>query len=513
MIKTRCSAMVSLVALIALCLVSGFPMGATRAFGESETVYKNLIIFSDVIDEIEKNYVDPVESDLLIKKAVQGMVRSLDPHSAYLDSEEYEALHEDTKGEFSGIGVVLTIKDDILTVISPIEGTPAHKAGIRAGDVIVKINGETALDMSINDAVNRIKGVKGTKLTLTIRRKGEATPIDYELIRDDIPLESVKSVSLAPGYGYLSISNFNENTTRDAEKALSSLEKESKGMKGLVFDLRGNPGGLLQQAVSIADIFIKKGVIVSIRGRNPKDSQIWEAHDGGNEKTYPLVVLINGGSASASEIVAGALQDHKRGLILGTQSFGKGSVQNIKPLGDGSALKLTVARYFTPSGRSIQAEGIIPDIDAGYTKLKKEAASDFIKEKDLKNHLKSNDEKAPVSPSPKEESDEVSLSMGTVKTESLNMRLTDDTSSKLIKVLEKGAKFKVLERLENNWLKIVHGKDVGYINGQNRYVTIEDEDDMADEFGKPDKTRLLLDSQIKQALDLLISHRIFSGSK
>lgn len=505
--------MVSLVALIALCLVSGVPMGATRAFGESETVYKNLIIFSDVIDEIEKNYVDPVESDLLIKKAVQGMVRSLDPHSAYLDSEEYEALHEDTKGEFSGIGVVLTIKDDILTVISPIEGTPAHKAGIRAGDVIVKINGEIALDMSINDAVNRIKGVKGTKLTLTIRRKGEAAPIDYELIRDDIPLESVKSVSLAPGYGYLSISNFNENTTRDAEKALTSLEKESKGLKGLVFDLRGNPGGLLQQAVSIADIFIKKGVIVSIRGRNAKDSQIWEAHDGGNEKTYPLVVLINGGSASASEIVAGALQDHKRGLILGTQSFGKGSVQNIKPLGDGSALKLTVARYYTPSGRSIQAEGIIPDIDAGYTKLKKEVASDFIKEKDLKNHLKSNDEKAPVSPSPKEETDAVPVSMGTVKTESLNMRLTDDTSSKLIKVLEKGAKFKVLERLENNWLKIAHGKDVGYINGQNRYVTIEDEDNVADEFGKPDKTRLLLDSQIKQALDLLISHRIFSESK
>jgi carboxyl-terminal processing protease len=504
--------MVSSVALIVLCLVHVFPMGATTAFGENETVYKNLIIFSDVIDEIEKNYVDPVESDLLIKKAVQGMVRSLDPHSAYLDAEEYEALHEDTKGEFSGIGVVLTIKDDILTVISPIEGTPAHKAGIRAGDVIVKINGETALDMSINDAVNRIKGVKGTKLTLTIRRKGEAAPIDYELIRDDIPLESVKALTLAPGYGYLAISNFNENTTRDAEKALSTLEKESKGLSGLVFDLRGNPGGLLQQAVSIADLFIKKGVIVSIRGRNAKDAQIWEAHDGGNEKTYPLVVLINGGSASASEIVAGALQDHKRGLILGTQSFGKGSVQNIKPLGDGSALKLTVARYYTPSGRSIQAEGIIPDIDAGYTKLKKEAATEFIKEKDLKNHLKSNDEKAPVSP-PKEETTEIPLSMGTVKTESLNMRLTDDSSSKLIKVLEKGAKFKVIERLENNWLKITHGKDVGYINGQNRYVTLEDEDDMADEFGKPDKARLLLDSQIKQALDLLISHRIFSGSK
>ena len=515
MMKTRCSVMVYLITLIGLCLIHGFPVGPSRAYGENDNVYKNLIIFSDVIDEIEKNYVDPVEGDALIKKAVQGMVRSLDPHSAYLDAEEYEALHEDTKGEFSGIGVVLTIKDDILTVISPIEGTPAYKAGIRAGDVIVKINGEPALDMSINDAVNRIKGAKGTKLTLTIRKKSGAALVDYELVRDDIPLESVKYVTLAPGYGYLSISNFNENTTRDAEKALAALEKESKPVKGLVLDLRGNPGGLLQQAVSITDLFIKKGVIVSIRGRNPQDSQIWEARDGGNEKNYPLVVLINGGSASASEIVAGALQDHKRGLILGTPSFGKGSVQNIKPLGDGSALKLTVARYYTPSGRSIQAEGIIPDIDSGFAKLKKETPVDFIKEKDLKNHLKSKGEETPesVTPPKEEKSEEGPVSMGTVKTESLNMRETDETTSRLVKVLEKGARFKVLEKLENNWLKIVHGKDVGYVNGQNRYVTVEDEDELSDEFGKPDKARLLLDSQVKQALDLLVSFRIFSVSK
>ena len=509
--KTRCSVMVRLAVMAGLFVFHGFFSGVMSARAENDGIYKNLIIFSDVIDEIEKNYVDPVESEALIKKAVQGMVRSLDPHSAYLDPQEYEALHEDTKGEFSGIGVVLPIKDDILTVISPIEGTPAFKAGIRAGDVIVKINGEPAQDMSINDAVNRIKGAKGSKIKLTIRKKSDGTVVDYDLVRDDIPLESVKFATLAPGYGYLAISNFNENTTRDAEKALAAIEKEAKPMKGLVLDLRGNPGGLLQQAVSIADLFIKKGVIVSIRGRNPEDSQIWEARDSGHEKTWPLVVLINGGSASASEIVAGALQDHKRGLILGTPSFGKGSVQNIKPLGDGSALKLTVARYYTPSGRSIQAEGIVPDIDAGYVKLKKETKQEFIKEKDLKNHLKGSgtEESAPVA----EPSEDVSAVMGTVNTDSLNMRETDDPASRLVKVLAKGARFRVLGKLENNWLKISHETDVGYVNGQNRYVTLEEEDVLSDEFGKPDRERLLLDSQVKQALDLLVSYRVFSGSK
>ncbi len=511
MMKTRCSVMGRLAAIAGLFVFHGLFFGISTARAENDGIYKNLIIFSDVIDEIEKNYVDPVESEVLIKKAVQGMVRSLDPHSAYLDPEEYEALHEDTKGEFSGIGVVLTIKDDTLTVISPIEGTPAFKAGIRAGDVIVKINGEQALDMSINDAVNRIKGAKGSKISLTVRKKIDGSVVDYDLVRDDIPLESVKFATLAPGYGYLSISNFNENTTRDTEKALAALEKESKPMKGLVLDLRGNPGGLLQQAVSITDLFIKKGGIVSIRGRNPEDSQVWEARNSGQEKSWPLVVLINGGSASASEIVAGALQDHKRGLILGTPSFGKGSVQNIKPLGDGSALKLTVARYYTPSGRSIQAEGIIPDIDAGFVKLKKETKQEFIKEKDLKNHLKGSDEEAPAGVDQPVE--DVSLIMGTVKTESLNMRETDDPASRLVKVLGKGARFRVLGKLENNWLKISHDKDVGYVNGQSRYVDLEEDDVLDDEFGKPDKARLLLDSQVKQALDLLVSHGIFSGSR
>jgi carboxyl-terminal processing protease len=507
------NAMVFLPALIGILIFHGLFLFPGTASGESEAVYKNLVIFSDVIEEIEKNYVDPVKTDELIKKAIQGMVRSLDPHSSYLDPEEYEALHEDTQGEFSGIGVVLTIKDDTLTVISPIEGTPAFKAGIKAGDVIVKINGEQAYDMSINDAVNRIKGVKGTKLTLTIRRKGETTLREFQLVRDDIPLESVKYVTLAQGYGYLSISNFNENTTRDTEKALAALEKESKPLNGLILDLRGNPGGLLQQAVSIVDLFVKKGVIVSIRGRSPEETQVWEAHDTNNEKTYPLVVLINGGSASASEIVAGAFQDLKRGLILGTPSFGKGSVQNIKPIGDGSALKLTVARYYTPSGRSIQAEGIIPDINTGYTKLKKDNTQQFLKEKDLKNHLKNKtDEKE--KPENLDGVDNGSVPEGIVKTESLNMRVADDPTSKLIKVLEKGAKFKVLEQLENNWLKIAHGKDVGYINGQNHYVSIDETDeDVPEEYGKPDKARLILDSQVKQALDLLTGYRIFTNSK
>ena len=511
MINTGCSVIGNRLALILLLFILSFLPFQPEAHGESDAVYKNLIIFSDVIDEIEKNYVDPVEGDQLIKKAVQGMVKSLDPHSAYLDPEEYEALHEDTKGEFSGIGVVLTIKDDILTVISPIEGTPAHRAGIKAGDVIIKVNGEPAHDMTITEAVNKIKGIKGTKLTLTILRKGAGASIDFELMRDDIPLESIKHLTLSPGYAYVAITNFNENTTQDLEKAVKALEKESKPISGMVLDLRGNPGGLLQQAVSTVDLFLKKGTIVSIKGRNVKDSKSWEAIDDGNEKTFPLVVLINGGSASASEIVAGALQDHKRALILGTPSFGKGSVQNIKPLGDGSALKLTVARYYTPSGKSIQAEGIIPDIDMTYTKLKRTTGSDFLKEKDLKNHLKGQATPLPDMKGPQGDAEDTSIDTGVVKTESLNMRVSDDTASALVKVLEKGVRFKVLERLENNWLKISQGKDTGYINGQNRYVALESDEDSPDDFGKPDKAKLLLDSQVKQALDLLVSHRIFSG--
>jgi carboxyl-terminal processing protease len=495
--------------LLAVGLVGTLLLMPLTVRCETDEVYRNLVIFSDVIGEIEKNYVDPVATDELIKKAVQGMVRSLDPHSAYLSSEEYEALSEDTKGEFSGIGVVLTIKDDILTVISPIEGTPAHRAGIRAGDVIIRIDGESAYEMSINEAVKRIKGSKGSRLTLTILRKGGGDPIDIELERDDIPLESVKSILLPDGYAYVAISNFNENTARDLIKALDEREAERGGvLSGLILDLRGNPGGLLEQSVAVADVFLREGVVVSIRGREGQEPQVWGAGDGKHVRDCPMVVLVNGGSASASEIVAGALQDHKRALVLGTPSFGKGSVQNIKPLGDGSALKLTVARYYTPSGRSIQAEGIRPDIEMAFARLKKERVVQSIKEKDLKNHLKSGKLES-ERPAPEQTADEPDT--GIVKREKLTMRKTPEAAGARIKTLNKGTRVRVLEQMDDDWLKINHDGDTGYIRAFESDLLLETDDSVSDEFGMLVKEKLLLDNQVKRALELLISHRIFSG--
>ncbi|GAB6095483.1 S41 family peptidase [Desulfatiferula olefinivorans] len=504
--KFACSVRRTLPALGLAVVVLFSPLSVR---GETDEVYRNLVIFSDVIGEIEKNYVDPVTTDVLIKKAVQGMVRSLDPHSAYLSQDEYDALSEDTKGEFSGIGVVLTIKDDILTVISPIEGTPAHRAGIRAGDVIVRINGESAYEMSINEAVNRIKGVKGSRLTLTILRKGGGDPIDIELERDDIPLESVKSILLPDGNAYVAISNFNENTSRDLIKALDEREAERGGvLAGLILDLRGNPGGLLEQAVAVADVFLREGTVVSIRGREGREPQVWGAGDGKHVRDCPMVVLINGGSASASEIVAGALQDHKRALILGTRSFGKGSVQNIKPLGDGSALKLTVARYYTPSGRSIQAEGIRPDIEMAFARLKKEKAVQSIKEKDLKNHLSSG---MPETVGVQPDQDALEPDTGIVRRESLTMRKTPEAAGARIKTLTRGTRIKVLEQMGDDWLKINHDGDTGYIRALESDLLLETDDSVSDEFGVLVREKLLLDNQVKRALELLISHRIFSG--
>lgn len=508
MMKNRGSHKCSKISKVLTVLIIAVLFYTGNTYAEKDEVYKNLIIFSDVIDEIEKNYVDSVEADELIKRAIQGMVKGLDPHSAFLDSEAYESLREDTRGEFSGIGVVLTIKDDILTIISPIEGTPAYKAGIKSGDVIVKVNGGSTRDMTISEAVNKIKGKKGTPLTLTILREGEANPLDFDLVRDEIPLESVRATELRPGYGYVSLSNFNENTSRDLKHAIDGLQAGSKPLQGLIFDLRGNPGGLLQQAVKVVDMFISEGVIVSIKGRVGSETQIWEAQEDVDDYNFPLVVLVNSGSASASEIVAGALQDHKRALILGIPSFGKGSVQNIKPLGDGSALKLTIARYYTPSGRSIQAEGIKPDIELKFKQLKKEeSGKNTLKEKDLRNHLTSG---TPLEGT--EDGDYLLKKKGTgvIKTRKLNMRTEPDKSGGLIGVLKKGTKFTILERMENGWLKITHEGDMGYVNGSSKYVEIEAVDD-TNGYGTLSREYLLLDSQVKRALELLISHSVFSG--
>jgi len=353
-----------------------------------EETYKGLKIFSDVIELVEKNYVDQVDPQELIHNAIQGMLNSLDPHSSWLPPEAFEELQVDTQGKFTGIGISITMKDGFVTVISPIEGTPADTAGIEAGDKVIKVDGEPI--KGLREAVKKMRGPKGTKVVVTIRREGIVDPIEFKLIRDVIPIESIKSVSLKPGYGYIRITNFSDSTTRDLELALKELESGDVPLSGLILDLRNNPGGLLPQAIEVSDLFIEKGTILSIKGRVRKHTKVFKANPNAVKRDYPIVVLINGGSASASEIVAGALQDSKRALILGTASFGKGSVQTVETLRDGSGVKLTIARYYTPSGRSIQAKGIEPDIVVKHSFINsKDMDVDRreIKEKDLRNHL------------------------------------------------------------------------------------------------------------------------------
>jgi len=371
---------------------AGF-FGELLAIGEES--YKGLKIFSDVIELVEKNYVDPVNTKELIESAIQGMVHGLDPHSALLLPEALKDLQMDTQGEFTGIGISITMRHGFVTVISAIEGTPAYKAGIQAGDRILKVDGEPTGDL--RDAVKKIRGPKGTAVVVTIARKGHKERLKFKLIRDLIPIESIKYLTLKPGYGYIWITNFRESTTDDLLEALEKLEKGDGPLKGLVFDLRNNPGGLLDQAIKVSDVFLEKGKILSIEGRVKRNTRIFKAKPNDSKRDYPIVVLINGGSASASEIVAGALQDHKRALVLGTTSFGKGSVQTVESLRDGYGLKLTIARYYTPSGQSIQAKGIEPDIEVQYKRIEKGDLSardeDLTKEKDLKNHLEAEPDK------------------------------------------------------------------------------------------------------------------------
>ncbi|OQY13119.1 MAG: peptidase S41 [Desulfobacteraceae bacterium 4572_187] len=378
------------VTVIFLTMGTGF-YGNLEA--KSEETYKSLKVFSDVLEIIEKNYVDEVDSKELIHKAIEGMVNSLDPHSSLMPPEAFQDLNIDTKGEFTGIGIHITMRDKFVTVISPIEGTPAYKAGIKAQDRIVKVDGKPTVDL--REAVKLMRGPKGTTVVVTIQRKGAAGPIEFTLIRDVIPIRSIRSAILKPGYGYIRISNFNRSTTDDLKEALTKLESGSKSgdvsLKGLVLDFRNNGGGLLDQAIKVSNLFLEDGIILSIKGRTERNTREFSANPNTVKRTYPIVALINGGSASASEIVVGALQDHKRALVLGTTSFGKGSVQTVETLRDGYGLKLTIARYYTPSGREIQAKGIEPDVVVRYKFADGSDSEDteegFYKEKDLKNHL------------------------------------------------------------------------------------------------------------------------------
>ncbi len=344
--------------------------------------YEKLKIFAKVMAIIEHDYVDNVSEVKLINDAIKGMVSSLDPHSSYMTKDEYKELKIMTTGKFGGLGMVVTMKNGMLTVVAPIEDTPAYKAGIKAKDIIIKINGESTLGMTLDQAVKKLRGKPGTKVTLTILREGENKPIVVTITRAIIHVKSVKYKKYG-NVGYVKITQFQDGTTKELKKALDKMGK----IDGLVLDLRNDPGGLLREAVGVCDLFIKKGVIVSIRGRRKKDVQYFYAHNDGDEPSYPMVVLINAGTASAAEIVSGCLKDHKRAIIMGVRSFGKGSVQSIIPLGDGSALRLTTARYYTPSGVSIQAIGITPDIVVHQAKIIPESGGVNIRESNLLHHL------------------------------------------------------------------------------------------------------------------------------
>ncbi|MFH1350095.1 MAG: S41 family peptidase [Pseudomonadota bacterium] len=356
---------------------------------DTNDIYKNIEIFADVLRKIEKNYVEPQDPQKLIYGAIKGMVQGLDPHSSFMTKEEHQDLLIETKGSFSGVGIEITMRDNVLTVVSPVEGTPAYNVGIKAGDKIIGIDDKSTRDMNIMDAVKHIRGPKGSPVKLTIRREGDDKPLEFTITRDVIPLISVRKYLMTPDIGYVRISNFQSKTSDDLAEALEKLES-GRNLKGLIIDLRNNPGGLLSQAVKVSDIFLDSGLIVSTRGRNESQNIQESAHKNEKERHYPIIVLVNGGSASAAEIVAGALQDNKRALILGTKTFGKGSVQTILPLSDGSGLRLTTARYYTPSGRSIQLSGITPDIIMKYVPPSdddEQAKPRFIREKDLKGHM------------------------------------------------------------------------------------------------------------------------------
>ena len=357
---------------------------------DNSDTYHQLDLFGDVFERIHSDYVTEVDDADLVEAAINGMLASLDPHSNYLNPDNYRNVQVQTRGEFGGLGIEVTMEEGVVKVVSPIDDTPAARAGIEAGDMITHLNGEPILGLTLQEAVDKMRGPVHTKLELTVVRQGVEKAFDVTIVRDIIRVQSVR-FRREKNVAYVRITQFNEQTKTGLEHALRNLEKEiGNDIEGIVLDLRNNPGGLLDQAIAVSDTFLNQGEIVSTRGRNPRDSSRWQAEKGDLADGLPIIVLINGGSASASEIVAGALQDHRRAIILGTRSFGKGSVQTIIPLSSGSdgALKLTTAKYFTPSGRSIQAKGIDPDI---LVKLKPDTeGEDTVKmrsEADLRNHL------------------------------------------------------------------------------------------------------------------------------
>tara|TARA_R110001583_G_scaffold183598_1_gene342284 strand:+ start:16977 stop:18302 length:1326 start_codon:yes stop_codon:yes gene_type:complete len=381
-------------------ITAGAVVGATLIFGQMVFADKvdtkpdlpldELRAFSEIFGRIKNNYVEPVDDKELLQNAIRGMLAGLDPHSTYLDHDDFKDLREGTSGEFGGLGIEVTMEDGFVKVVSPIDDTPAAQSGVRAGDLIIRLDDTPVKGMTLNDAVDIMRGEPGSKLLLTIIREGADKPLKIELTRAIIKVKSVKQKMLEAGYGYVRISTFASRTGPSLKEAISALKVENDGdLKGLVLDLRNNPGGLLDAAVEVSDAFITKGLIVYTEGRIQDSSQKFTAKPDDFLKGAPLVVLVNGGSASASEIVAGALQDHKRAVIMGTKTFGKGSVQTVMPLTNDTAVKMTTARYYTPSGRSIQAEGIVPDIKIETVKISNGDDNSFtlLREQDLTKHL------------------------------------------------------------------------------------------------------------------------------
>lgn len=378
----------------------GLVLGLFLAFGQGVLADRNetteslpleeLRTFTEIFAKIKRDYVEPIEDKVLLENAIRGMLSGLDPHSAYLVPEDYKDLQAGTSGEFGGLGIEVGMEDGFVKVIAPIDDTPAKRAGIQAGDLIVRLNDTPVKGMSLGEAVKIMRGKPGTRITLTVLREGEQKPLKITITRDVIKVASVKSRTLDPGYGYIRITQFQSRTGEDLEEAVEALKRENGGqLRGAVLDLRNNPGGVLSAAVAVSDAFLTKGIIVYTEGRLDDAKLKFNAKPKDILGGAPLVVLVNGGSASASEIVAGALQDHKRGIVMGAKTFGKGSVQTILPMENGSALKLTTARYFTPQGTSIQAKGITPDILLDNVKVASVESGDGerVTEADLARHL------------------------------------------------------------------------------------------------------------------------------
>lgn len=359
---------VHIIAAILFCSVLVLPQSALADRQEEQSLYEQLTLFGDVLEEVRRNYVDAPSDKELIEAALSGMMSSLDPHSSYMPPQNFEDMQVETKGEFGGLGIEVTMENGLVKVIAPIDDTPASRAGMMPNDLISELDGKPVLGLTLSEAVDLMRGEKGKAITLTVLREGLDEPLEVTIIRDTIRIRAVRSRVEGPqkNIGYIRLTTFNQQTTRNLKRAFNELPAEigKKQMAGYIIDLRNNPGGLLREAISVSDTMLDQGEIVSTRGRNADDSSRFSARRGDMARGLPIIVMINGGSASASEIVAGALQDHHRAIIIGTQSFGKGSVQTIMPLPNSGALRMTTARYYTPSGRSIQAKGITPDIVA-----------------------------------------------------------------------------------------------------------------------------------------------------